>query len=309
MISTLPALQEGYLRAELLAIWRPLLNSTTLGVDDDFFESGGDSLLATEMVLEAERRLGVSIPDSLLFEASTARRLAEVLSRPSDVEQKLVYPVTQTQGGMPLLFFHGDWTNGGFYLRDFTRALGPELPVVAVAPHGVRGEQIPTSLQEMAAGRLPQILEFQPRGPFRLAGHCVGGMVALETARLLVGAGHDVQFVAMISPIWTGDGQPWPLLDGYVETYPAGPFPEMTATKESWERYGEALAHYLPESLPVPLLVFASKYPGQPWHAVSPDFTLFEKPGTHFDFVMHRAEFFGAHLRAHLARSTGQMRS
>jgi thioesterase domain-containing protein/acyl carrier protein len=308
MTSPSPALQEGYLRAELLAIWKPLLNASTLGVDDDFFEKGGDSLLATEMVQEAERRLGVAIPDSLLFEASTARRLAEALSRSSETERKLVFSVTESEGATPLLFFHGDWTNGGFYLKDFARVLGHGLPLAGVAPHGIGGEPVPASLREMAAGRLPHILQFQPHGPFRLAGHCVGGMVALETARLLLAAGHDVELVAMINPIWTAAGQPWPLVDGYVEEYPAGPFPEMTATPESWQCYAEALASYAPDPLPAPLLVLASKYDGKPWRAVSPDFTLFEQPGTHFDFVTHRADVFAAHVREHLKRVTDQIR-
>ena len=67
------------IHAELLSIWCRLLETASLSIDDDFFESGGDSLLATEMVLEVERRIGKSIPHSLLFEASTIRLLAEFL--------------------------------------------------------------------------------------------------------------------------------------------------------------------------------------------------------------------------------------
>jgi thioesterase domain-containing protein/acyl carrier protein len=305
----LPPLEEGYLRAELLAIWKPLLNSNALGVDDDFFEKGGDSLLATEMVVEAERRLGISIPDSLLFEASTVRRLAEIFSRSPEVEHRLVFPVSETAGETPLLFFHGDWTNGGFYLKEFARSLGPQLPLAAVAPHGIRGERVPLSLQEMAADRLPQILEFQPRGPFCLGGHCVGGMVALETSRLLVEGGHEVAAVAMIDPLWTSAGQPWPIIERATEgpdiqTNPVPVLPEITATPESWQRYGEALAAYVPEPVSAPVLVFCSTFDGKPWQGVSSDFTLFELPGGHYDLVTFRAEDFAARLREHLKRFT-----
>ena len=137
----------------------------------------------------------------------------ETFSRSSELQQKTVYRISGTNGQCSLFFFHGDWTHGGFYLKNFARSLQPEIPLVAVAPHGMRGERVPGSLDEMAAERCSQILDFQPRGPFLLGGHCVGGIVALETARLLVTAGHDVQMVVMIDPIWTVAGEPWPTVE------------------------------------------------------------------------------------------------
>ena len=38
-----------------------VLESDALTIDDDFFEKGGDLLLATGMISEVERRLGISI--------------------------------------------------------------------------------------------------------------------------------------------------------------------------------------------------------------------------------------------------------
>lgn len=309
-MTTMPApLQEGYVRAELLNMWKRLMNSSTLSVDDDFFEKGGDSLLATEVALEVERRFGVAIPESLLFEASTVRRLAEVVSGSYGVAPRLVFPVSEMTTEAPLLFFHGDWTNGGFYLKDFARSLSPQVPVVGVAPHGIRGERVPDSLQDMAADRLAHILEFQPRGPFLLGGHCVGGLVALETARLLVARGHEVEAIVLIDTVWTGAGQPWPMLQrpaGEAEMPDnLGPaLPEMTATPESWQRYGEALAGYVPEPVAVPILVIASTFDGRPWHRVSPAFTLSEHPGGHYDLVTFRAEIVADLLQKHLKRFT-----
>jgi surfactin synthase thioesterase subunit/acyl carrier protein len=308
MISKASMIEEGRLRAELLEIWKTLLDSNVLTIDDDFFEKGGDSLLATEMVLEIERRLGISIPDSLLFEASTIRRLTEILSRTPEVQRKVVYRVSGTTGQCPLLFFHGDWGNGGFYLKDFARSLGPEQPLVAVAPHGIKGERVPRSLEDMAAQRLQQILDFQPRGPFYLGGHCVGGMVALETARLLVASGHDVHMVAMIDPIWTGAGQPWPTLERQAHAINVEE-PNLIETPEISQQYQEAMEAYVPVPLPVPvpILVFSSTFDGRPWHQVSPNFTLFELPGGHFDLVTVRSGIFAAHLRDQLKRIAGQL--
>jgi oxalate---CoA ligase len=307
MTSKASVMAEDRLRAELLEIWKRLLESNALTIDDDFFEKGGDSLLAGELVVQTERRLGISIPDSLLFEASTIRRLAEIFSCSPEVHQKVVYQVSGTMAQCPLFFFHGDWTNGGFYLKEFARWLGPEQPLVAVAPHGMKGERVPSSIEEMAVQRLQQIVEFQPRGHFRLGGHCVGGMVALETARLLVASGRDVDVVAMIDPIWTAAGKPWPTLErqaqaGEIEEAPPQDLPEVTPTPESWQQYEDALATYAPLPLPVPILVFSSTFDGRPWHKVSPDFTLFESPGGHYDLVTFRAGLFAAYLQDQLKR-------
>ncbi|MGA9009849.1 MAG: alpha/beta fold hydrolase [Xanthobacteraceae bacterium] len=308
MTSKASVIPEDRLRAELLEIWKTLLESDDLSIDDDFFEKGGDSLLATGMVSEVEQRLGVSIPDSLLFEASTIRRLAEIFSRsPEQLQGKAVYQVSGTMGQCPLFFFHGDFTHGGFYLKEFARSLGPEQPLVAVAPHGVKGERVPPSLEEMAAERLSQILDFQQQGPFRLGGHCVGGMVALETARLLVAGGHDIQMVAMIDPVWTGAGEPWPTLERRgdavnVEETSTQDLPDMTMAAETEQQYREALATYVPMALRVPILVFSCKFDGRPWHQVSPDFKLFEIPGGHYDLVTARSSVFAARLRDQLKR-------
>jgi oxalate---CoA ligase len=187
------------LHSELLRIWERLLESSDLSIDDDFFDKGGDSLLATELMLELRKLTGKALPDSLLFESSTVRALAQRLSEKEAPQRKVAVRVgAASDDAKPLLFFHGDWTRGGFYVEHLARKLGSEISLIAVAPHGSGGEPIPPSIEEMAADRLPAILEAQPTGPYRLAGHCVGGIVALETARLLMKLNHQVETVVMI---------------------------------------------------------------------------------------------------------------
>jgi thioesterase domain-containing protein len=77
---------------------------------------------------------------------------------------------------------------------------GPDYPIISIDPHGRYGEPIPPSIEEMAADRLPLILETQASGPFLLGGQCNGALVAFEVARLLMAAGHKVDLVAMVDP-------------------------------------------------------------------------------------------------------------
>jgi thioesterase domain-containing protein len=50
----------------------------------------------------------------------------------------------------------------------------------------------------MAVERLPPVLAAQPQGPFRLGGYCNAAVVALEVARMLIGAGHRVELIVLI---------------------------------------------------------------------------------------------------------------
>ena len=59
-------------------------------------------------------------------------------------------------------------------------------------------EPIPSTIEAMAADRLPLILDAQPKGPYRLFGNCLGGLVAFEVARMLIAAGKQIEIVVLL---------------------------------------------------------------------------------------------------------------
>ncbi len=184
------------LTADLMQLWRNFLQCDSIGLDDDFFAKGGDSLLAVRMRLAVEQRTGLVLPDAIPFEAPTIRRFAQAVrecSRPTPL-----LTVQPGGKGLPFFFFHGDFLSGGFYVRRLAEFLGSTTTLISVAPHGLGSEPAPRSVQQMALDRLPLILAAQPVGPFRLGGHCNGGTVAFEVARLLQAAGHRVELLALI---------------------------------------------------------------------------------------------------------------
>ena len=311
---------ETRLHADLLRIWSRLLESTDLSIDDDFFDKGGDSLLATEMMLELERLIGKSIPETLLFETSTIRTLADRLTQTQELQLKPAVKIGAVSSGeTPLLFFHGDWTAGGFYMQNLARKLGPELPVIAIAPHGMRGQPIPQSIEAMAADRLPAIMEAQPRGPYRIGGHCVGAAVAFETARLLLTGGHRVELIAMVEPVYivegellkmprepASEGKSTELFEIEAKSDNALPFPDLFFEDESdskiSKQYHDSLVKYSPAPLSVPLIIFTSEYDGRPWCRLGRDYELFDVVGGHFDWITIRAEAFADTLKSRLRR-------
>jgi oxalate---CoA ligase len=301
------------LHSDILRIFSRLLESPDLSLDDDFFDRGGDSLLATELMLELRKMTGKELPDSLLFESSTVRSLAQRLSEKEAPQRKVAVRVgAASEGAKPLIFFHGDWTRGGFYVEHLARKLGPEISLIAVAPHGPGGEPIPPSIEEMAADRLPAVLEAQPNGPYRLAGHCVGGIVALETARLLMRLNHRVETVVMIdSPLMTGgevsraqaahgSGNAG-AADAAAASDDTPIRPATPAVDWGFEFYEKRLAAYSPTPLEAPLRVLAAEYDGRGWARLSGEAELVEIPGDHFDLVTLRINDLASNLRSWLS--------
>ena len=78
--------------------------------------------MATELIIELQQLTGRAIPETLLFEAATIRALADRLGEGLALQLKPTVPIGAPSGGeTPLVFFHGDWTDGGYYVEDLAR--------------------------------------------------------------------------------------------------------------------------------------------------------------------------------------------
>ncbi|WP_224241336.1 amino acid adenylation domain-containing protein [Hyalangium gracile] len=72
---------------ELASIWRGSLGLAEIGVDDDFFEIGGHSLLANQIILRIREALGVDLNMRSIFENRTIAALARSIERTRGSEQ------------------------------------------------------------------------------------------------------------------------------------------------------------------------------------------------------------------------------
>ena len=188
---------EDPTQAELVRIWQELLEVEPIGIRDDFFDLGGDSLLATGMLAAVEEVLGGRVPSTILLAGSTIEQVAASLASESTADAALV-PLRPTGSRRPLYFLHGDYLGRGVYCRKIARALDGEQPFFALPPCGLDGAQAPATIDEMATRHLRVLRAHQPRGPYRLAGNCNGGLLAFEMARRLVAAGETVERLVVI---------------------------------------------------------------------------------------------------------------
>ena len=191
------AAPEDPTQAELVRIWQELLEVEPIGIRDDFFDLGGDSLLATAMLAAVEEAVGGRVPSTILLAGSTIEQVAASLASESTADTALV-PLHPDGSRRPLYFLHGDYLGRGVYSRKIARALGSEQPVFALTPCGLDGEEAPATIDEMATRHLRVLRAHQPHGPYRLAGNCNGGLLAFEMARRLVASGETVERLIVI---------------------------------------------------------------------------------------------------------------
>lgn len=195
----------------LLPLWQRVLNVRQVGPDDDFFVLGGRSIAAAQLFALIQCELGCTAPLAILYEASTPRMLARVLSRGTKPEdwQSLV-AINRSGDRPPLFLVHAAEGNVLLY-RSLAAHLGADQPVFGLQSAGLNGRSLIDGQFEHVARRyLDEIRQVQPHGPYMLGGYCLGGTLALEMARQLIESGETVGLVALIE-IYNIRSIRWPL--------------------------------------------------------------------------------------------------
>jgi acyl-CoA synthetase (AMP-forming)/AMP-acid ligase II len=188
---------ETLLQVQILDVWQKLIGRDDIGIDDDFFEVGGDSLLATQMLCELEANTRQKIPLSELRAAFTVRELEAIVLRDCPATVDFVTCVKEGQG-TPFLFCHGDYQSRGFYALRLAAMLTCDAPVFLLHPYPNPDPKL--TVEEMAQAYLSRILAVHPTGAFRLGGFCNATPLTWEIASQLNRLGREVEFVVLIEP-------------------------------------------------------------------------------------------------------------
>jgi len=195
---------EGDLELLIAGVWQRMLDRTDIGIDDNFFEAGGDSLLAIEMLVEVEALARRRIPLSALQAVFTIRQLAAAIVRNNPVEDELI-TYAKDGTGRPFFFCHGDDNYRGIYALRLADMIDQDFPVVLLNPRPDYDAVGRVRIEDVARLYVPHLLAAQPTGQFRIGGFCFAGLLAWEIAHQLANAGREVEFVVLIdSPSLNG---------------------------------------------------------------------------------------------------------
>ncbi|HEY2988056.1 MAG TPA: amino acid adenylation domain-containing protein [Candidatus Binatia bacterium] len=193
------------LEKQLTEVWEEILGIRPIGVSENFFELGGDSLQAVLIAAKIEEIRGRHIPPSVLIEENTIEKLARAIHRLDIEPRDTTVVAVQPKGNLPPLFLAagiGGLVLGQSYLA---RRLGNDQPLYGLQARGVRDSESPcASIKEMAAYYIEAVQAVQPRGPYYIGGYSFGGVVAFEMARQLDAKGEPVGILAIFDTVAPG---------------------------------------------------------------------------------------------------------
>jgi thioesterase domain-containing protein/acyl carrier protein len=184
----------------LCDLWKAALKCEAVSVRDDFFELGGNSLLAVSIVNKVNKAFGSSLPLQVLFEAPTIEKLASTLDDEHRHESSRLVALRPGGSANPIFCWPG---LGGYpmNLRLLANRLAMGRPFYGVQAHGVNADEVPyRTIEKMAAEDVRMIRRVQPSGPYMLLGYSFGARVAFEAAHQLEQAGEEVDHVFLIAP-------------------------------------------------------------------------------------------------------------
>jgi amino acid adenylation domain-containing protein len=182
----------------LLPIWREVLGTEHLGIDDNFFDKGGHSLLATMLVSRIKKNLGVVVPLSRLFSANTIEKLARSIdeatakttastttsSSTTALPPSSSLVVLNERGAETPVFFIAGIGGHVFTFQKLASLLGEDTPTYGFRAIGGESGEVPKErVEEIAAAYLEELdARGLTRQPIVLCGYSFGGYVAYELA-------------------------------------------------------------------------------------------------------------------------------
>ncbi len=183
---------RGPLEERIARLFEDVLGLERIGIDESFFDLGGDSLAAAEICAQLGVETGRNLPAATLLRAPTVEALARLLGGAYEPALSPSLVPIQSGGTRPPLFLVSDGIGPGYY-ADLARHLGDDQPVWGLQLlAGV--DWIPV----VATRYLTEIRAVQPSGPYRLGGWCFCGVVAFEMAHQLLELGEEVELLALL---------------------------------------------------------------------------------------------------------------
>jgi amino acid adenylation domain-containing protein/non-ribosomal peptide synthase protein (TIGR01720 family) len=195
--------------SKLVEIWEDVLGQPGIGVTDDYFDLGGHSILAVSLMAKIEKEFGKRIPLAQLFKNPTIAQLAVTLRGETPKAQWEELVEIRGVGSRPPLFLLAGAGGNVIYFQPLVNRLSADLPVYALQALGLDGVTPPlTRIEDIASRNVQAIRSVSPGGPYYLAGHSFGGVVAFEMSQILRRQGLEVGMLAILdtpAPVFTPD--------------------------------------------------------------------------------------------------------
>lgn len=193
---------------ELLLIWQTVLETNQVGLEDNFFDAGGGSLLALKLIALIHEKLNVSIRIRDIYSNPTLKQQISLIKKIHKPEYKsketastIPNPVIclQPEGTKTPLFLIHPIGGTVFWYSKLARSLDKSRPVYGIQDPSIDLEKpVLNSIEEMASFYLKHIREIQPNGPYLIGGASFGATVAAEISHILRQEKQDIAAIIVL---------------------------------------------------------------------------------------------------------------
>ena len=174
-------------------IWERNLARSSMGLEQDYFEMGGDSLSAVNLMLAIEQKFGIKLPAQILLERSTISDLAQLVDgggsapKPPKPASPASFVFLQESGdGVPLIIIPGGAGVSFLNYKNFAVKFLPDHPVYAMQSiYALMLEKPVDPVKYISNYVAEQVMSVVKDRPFVLFGHCIGGLLAWHVACIL----------------------------------------------------------------------------------------------------------------------------
>jgi amino acid adenylation domain-containing protein len=223
------AIRPSSIEELLISILKTTLRVDAVGIHDSFFDLGGNSLLAIELLERIRLGLGVEIPLSGLFRAPTVEGLAALCGNGSSPATRGALVPIQPLGLRPPFFCAAPVLGTVFPYYELAHAMSDDQPFYGLQPVDFSGSEGSVwTIESIATHYVEAIRQIQRSGPYHLGGWSFGGVVAFEMAQQLQKAGESVGLLAVLDT-------PAPGLQHYLGTHQSLRVFAQTVLGGGWE--------------------------------------------------------------------------
>jgi amino acid adenylation domain-containing protein/non-ribosomal peptide synthase protein (TIGR01720 family) len=186
---------------ELLSVtWKDTLDLKQIDSNDNFFYSGGNSILAMRLISSLNQKTGLNLPVSWVFQYTTIKKQANCIkNRKGAAKYKPIICFNEKTNNSRSLFFVHPGFNGAEVYNKLAKYLDKHYSFFAIESYNLySGKTMIESINELASLYIKNMKTIQPRGPYHLGGWCMGGLIAYEMASQLMKKNEKVSIVYLL---------------------------------------------------------------------------------------------------------------
>src|ERR1700691_491723 len=195
-----PLINEAGSSLESLStgLWEDVFGFSPIGLKDDIFQLGGNSLHAARLVAKIRALMGRDLPLESFLYAPTIERLALLIRAGNTISSSTLVTLREGRRERPLFIAHS-LSGTMLELWALAREMDCHCAVYGIQGRGLRAGEVPNSrVDDVAADYIMPIRSVQPHGPYALAGFSMSALIAFEIAQPLSKSDETVELLALL---------------------------------------------------------------------------------------------------------------